>query len=532
MRTSRLSIVLGSIVLSAITCSVACSSGSDEGLAFHPKAGKTGASPDGGTAADPKKPSAVDPPDPVGPADLATVPVVDAIVPVAPSGQAGAGFEGITGGPNGPTTIFMNRNGGTFRAGNDDSAHGTSSVLQYYGRASAQFPAARYSDAEWQQILACVSKEYAGINVQITDQKPAGGAYLQLNVGDTWANVIGLSSNIGGIAPLGPCQVVPQAVGFVFGKIYDQPGYGGLRGVCEAAAHEIGHSLSLSHESLATDLMSYAAASEGKHFQDRASSCGTTPGAESCSCGAGTQDAHSQLLQIVGAQSANPPPPPPPPPSMDGGAVDGGEATMPTVSIFSPAEGSTLAANSNIDIVVDSTDSADVSLYWAFTNRTLACDASIQGVTCTKVGNRSTWTLFAGSGARSFFALATGASGTKSQTPQRTITLGDGTPKIVDAPPTISPQFPAANMVVEPGGEIVFQAQVTDDKGVADVRAVWSYNGGSYDYVMAQSTTPGVYVARTSISTVAPSGPRTVTFQAKDTAGQRTVGTPISVEVR
>jgi len=90
-------------------------------------------------------------------------------------------------------------------------------------------------------------------------------------------------------------------VGFVFQAIYDTPGYGGLRGTCEAVAHEIGHTLSLSHERLATDLMSYAPANPAKKFQDSPSACGVSAQApESCSCGGATQSSRRQLLSVVG----------------------------------------------------------------------------------------------------------------------------------------------------------------------------------------------------------------------------------------
>jgi hypothetical protein len=438
------------------------------------------------------------------------------------------GFAGATGGP--PVTVFLERNGGTFVAGADDATHHVSSVLSYYGRASATLPAAGYTGAAWQELVDCVKAQYKDINVVITDEKPAGGAYTELVVSNTWASTaLGITNGIGGIAPLGACRVVPQAVGFVFEAIYDTPGYGGVRGACEATAHEIGHTLSLSHERLANDLMSYAPAGPSKKFQDEASACGVSSQApEACSCGGATQSSHGQLLSVVGPASAG-----------GGGATGGGgtgaDTVAPTVSIVSPAAGASLPGNAVIDVVVDASDDkalSEVKLVWQYTGAVLGCDASIQGVSCVRAGTRYTFTILVGSGTRSFYAYARDAAGNTAATQVVTIQATSATPAPVVGPPVVTPQLPGESDVIAPGGDVIFQAQVDADRAISDVRAVWGYSGGTLEYPMVVTSTPGVYQARTTVSTSATAGWRTVTIQASDDKGRRTVAATRNIYVQ
>jgi hypothetical protein len=439
------------------------------------------------------------------------------------------GFAGATGGP--PVTVFLERNGGTFTAGADDATNHVSSVLAYYGRSSTTLPAAGYTGASWQELVDCVKARYQDINVVITDERPAGGAYTELVVSNTWASTaLGITNGVGGIAPLGACRVVPQAVGFVFEAIYDTPGYGGVRGACESAAHEIGHTLSLSHERLATDIMSYAPADPGKAFQDAPSACGVSSQApEACSCGGATQSSHQQLLSLVGHAGTG------------GGTTGGGAGTTtgdtvaPTVSIVSPAGGASLPGNAVIDVVVDATDEsalAEVKLVWQYTGAVLGCDASIQGVSCTHVGTRYTWSILVGSGPRSFYAYARDAAGNTKATPVVTVDATSAAPPPVEAPPAITTQLPGDNDVVSPGADIIFQATVSSGRAISDVRAVWGYTGGTLEYPMAVTTTAGVYQARTTVSATAAAGWRTVTVQASDDKGRRTLAATRNVYVQ
>jgi hypothetical protein len=431
------------------------------------------------------------------------------------SAEKGMGLASAAGGL--PVTVFLNRAGGTYTAGADDASRHVSSVLSYYGRPSVSLPPAGYSGASWQELVDCVAAQYQGINVVVTDVKPAAGAYTELVVSNTWAGTaLGITNGIGGIAPLGACRVVPQAVGFVFEAIYDTPGYGGVRGTCEAVAHEIGHTLSLSHERLATDLMSYAPASPAKKFQDSPSACGVSAQApESCSCGGATQSSHQQLLAIVGAGTG-----------AGGGGGTTGDTTPPTVRIVSPTSGTSVPGNANVTIVVDASDdqaATEVKLVWQYTGATLACDAAYAGVSCTHVGTRYTWTILVGSGTRSFYAYARDAAGNAAATTIVTVEATSATTPPVEEPPIVAVQLPGENQTVGRGADLIFQADVRGARAISDVRAVWTYPGGSLEYPMALTTTPGVYQARTTVTTTAAPGWRGVEIQAADDKGRRTL---------
>ena len=433
------------------------------------------------------------------------------------SAEKGMGFAAAAGGL--PVTVFLNRAGGTYTAGADDASRHVSSVLSYYGRPSVSLPAAGYSGASWQELVDCVAAQYQGINVAITDVKPTGGAYTELVVSNTWAGTaLGITNGIGGIAPLGACRVVPQAVGFVFEAIYDTPGYGGVRGTCEAVAHEIGHTLSLSHERLATDLMSYAPANPAKKFQDSASACGVSAQApESCSCGAATQSSRQQLLSIVGGGTGT---------GTGTGGGTTGDTTAPTVSIVSPASGTSAPGNANVTIVVDASDDqalAEVKLVWQYTGAVLACDAAYAGVTCSHVGTRYTWTILVGSGSRSFYAYARDAAGNGTATTVVSVEATSATAPPATDPPVVAVQLPGDNQTIAKGSDLIFQAEVQGARAISDVRAVWTYPGGSLEYPMALTTTPGVYQARTTVATTAQPGWRGVEIQAADDKGRRTI---------
>lgn len=91
-----------------------------------------------------------------------------------------------------------------------------------------------------------------------------------------------------------------------------------------------------------------------------------------------------------------------------------------------------------------------------------------------------------------------------------------------DEPPTVGMQLPGDGQVYAAGSQVFFQAAISDDVGLSNIQATWSTDDQTVVYPMVETTTPGVYQASTTVSTVAPSGPRTVDISATDTAGQVT----------
>lgn len=454
---------------------------------------------------------------------------IDVVVPAPPAlGASDGELRMGTAASAAPVVVYMHRSGRRYTPGWDDAKSGVSSVLSYYKLGPIDFPAATFTDAEWSELLARVRAYFSRYAVTITDARPATGVYTEIAVGAASGAVLGLSNNTTGIAPLGSCRVVPGAVGFVFHELYTGPykaWYGAVAGAAETVAHEIGHTLSLSHEQLDADLMSYAPWSPAKDFQDAPSACGTSSTAvEPCSCGGATQNSRAQLLTMVGAR----PTPPPPPPTT-------GDTKPPVVTIASPAEGASVPGNAVVDVSVDATDDvgvASVELYWEYSDRVLACDDAAGFATCTRAGARTTWHVNAGTGPRRFHAIAKDAAGNRAQSATRSITLtGAPPPPPVDAPPAVTPDLPRAGTVLTRGGTITFRVRVTDDKSVGDVRAHWGYPGGSLEYAMKTTSTAGVYEATTTVSATAAAGKRTVWFSATDGAGQRTTSPAVEVTI-
>ncbi len=188
--------------------------------------------------------------------------------------------------------------------------------------------------------------------------------------------------------------------------------------------------------------------------------------------------------------------------SGGGGGGGGDDTTPPEVRIVSPSAGSSVPGNANVTIVVDATDhqvATDVMLVWQFSGATFACDAAYAGVTCSHVGSRYTWTILIGSGSRSFYAYARDAAGNTAATFEAT----SATVPPVENPPVVTVHLPGDGPTIARGAELIFQADVRGARAISDVRAVWTYPGGSLEYPMAVTTTPGVYQARATVTVTA-----------------------------
>lgn len=359
-----------------------------------------------------------------------------------------------------PLPIFMNRNGGTYRPGNDDSRQNTSIVPNRQSTVSA-FSG---SNTQWNQVVDCVTTMFAPYNVVIVEQEPSGGEYIESVVGGT-PQQVGLPNGVGGVAPIDSfqCNIIPNAIVFTFADVVGND----PQTTCEIAAQEIAHAISLDHEYHCPDPMTYLGGCGDKTFRDYDAQCGEySPRA--CNCGRPSQNSVEVLIEKLGANSGMPPPPPP------------NDPIPPVVSIISPADGANLPQDSTIQVVAEATDDMTLSateLIWEFSNSVFPCptNQNAGSVTCTRSGNTSTWSLRVGQGDRRFSVRARDAANNVTTTPTRTIHLGTGMPMPTDMiDPQVSVSSPGDGDTLLANSTIRVVAVASDDTGLASVDLVWS----------------------------------------------------------
>jgi hypothetical protein len=368
-----------------------------------------------------------------------------------------------------PLPVYLERRQITYTAGADNSSTNRSSVV---GSGSATVGGFRGGDAAWQQVVACVQDQFARFNVEVTDVEPTSGEYVEAHFGGTPGQV-GLPNGVGGVAPIDnfSCNIIPRAVVYIFSDVLG----GSAQLNCEVAAQEIAHAFSLDHEFLCQDPMTYLSGCGDKTFQDTNAQCGEFEPRQ-CNCGRGAQNSVAIMLDKLGAAG--------------GSVTDPNDATPPTAAIVSPANDATLPANHTMTVIADATDNAQVvstELIWDFNGQVFGCPTSVSGgaVTCTRSGNRSTWTLNVGEGDRTFSVRVRDAGGNQIVTPSRTIHLtADGTtpPPPVDdtVPPVVTMVSPNDGAELQANSIIQVSAQATDDHGLAAVELLWTFSGDSF----------------------------------------------------
>jgi hypothetical protein len=203
--------------------------------------------------------------------------------------------------PGDGLTIFLNPKGGSYRAGADDPVAGTSSVVASSGRREVRIPAYR-GDADWNDLVTCVTTELSGLRFGVTDERPTSGAYVEVAVGGDGSE-LGMKG-YAGVAPIdtASCLPIDRAVVFVFASTLH-----GLRGACEATVAEIGHVATLDHSFDCSDPMSYLAGCGDRHLQDADLECGELA-ARPCVCNRASQNPRALLEQLVGATPSETPP--------------------------------------------------------------------------------------------------------------------------------------------------------------------------------------------------------------------------------
>lgn len=197
-----------------------------------------------------------------------------------------------------PIKIWINTEGGTYEGGNTtDSATNTTALLS--SSDSLTVPAMTTFDRD--ELIQCVTDHYAPYNVMIVETEPTSGTYIEAVVGGSGA-LLGDTSILGIASADNFCDISEGGIAFSFSD-----GHRGIQRaqeeLCATVAHEVGHLLSLQHEVMETDLMSYVTVYESntKAFEDATSACGVYPGQEtSCDCGGSTTNSSQRLIDHVG----------------------------------------------------------------------------------------------------------------------------------------------------------------------------------------------------------------------------------------
>jgi MYXO-CTERM domain-containing protein len=414
-----------------------------------------------------------------------------------------------------PLKIFLNRNGGTYSPGQDDSRRNTS-IVPTQTSTIGPFP---YSDNAWRAVVDCVTQQFAAFNVQIVEtEPPANERYVEHVIGGSPGD-LGLPRGVGGVAPIDNfnCNVIDVAINYTFAEVY-----GDVQSICETAAQEIAHSFSLDHELYCPDPMTYLGGCGPKSFQDSNQQCGEFQ-ARSCNCGRPSQNSVQIMLQKLGAADGDNPVEPPP-----------DDPTPPTVAITSPADGANLLQDSTITITANATDDvaiATTELVWDFTGDVFGCPTTVGGgaLTCTRTGSVSTWSVRVGQGQRTFAVRARDTAGNVSETSRRTINLTpDGSsapPPPVDdtAPPSATIQSPADRAVLPANTTMTVVATAADDVALGSVELLWRATGDVFPcpfqgqaVTCTQSGATFTWVLNVGV------GQRPFAVRAIDTAGQTT----------
>jgi len=226
--------------------------------------------------------------------------------------------------------IYMNKNGGTFTPGNNDSRTNRSSIPNQ----TSTIAPWNISDAAWQQIMTCVKAQFAPFDVQITDVDPGQVPHIESVVAGSPQDV-GMQQGVGGVSPFtSDCSTIPNSIVYTFAEVFGND----YQTVCEVVAQEVSHSFGLDHEYLCSDPMTYLTGCGAKSFQNQDVPCGEYS-ARTCACGQSTQNSVAMLSARIG--------------------VNGGDTTPPTVAIQSPADGATVAPGFTVS--VNATDDNAVS---------------------------------------------------------------------------------------------------------------------------------------------------------------------------
>jgi hypothetical protein len=189
-------------------------------------------------------------------------------------------------------TIYLNRHGGNYTVGTNDSVANT----QIFSSGPVTAPAYPFGDAEWNATRDCIAQIFAPFDVSVVDVDPGPVDHMEIVV-TTLPSVFGLPSTNGGIAPGDPtCTLLERGLALTFASVY---GPQDIRGVCESAAAMAGITYGLDFAMHCPDVMTFLGGCGDKAFRNVTAECGEYQ-PRACRCGGTTQNAYQVLATRLG----------------------------------------------------------------------------------------------------------------------------------------------------------------------------------------------------------------------------------------
>jgi MYXO-CTERM domain-containing protein len=382
-----------------------------------------------------------------------------------------------------PLPIYLNRWGGTFYGGHDDSSTNHSSIVPGGANSLSGFGG---NDGQWNTVLGCVQDMFSRFNVYVTDVEPLDGDYVECAVGGT-PDEAGMGYGVGGVAPYDPgCGSMTNAIVFAFSEVYPRDDEG-LQSLCETVTQEVAHAFSLDHEFMCEDPMTYLDGCGAKEFRDVYAPCGEWEERD-CMCGdsADTQNSVQMLWDILGPGEGITPPPPP------------DDREPPTLALLSPADETTVLSDSKLQVVATASDDiglVTVTLEWFHSDDGLPCPGAGNGWDCTVDGDTYTWNVEVTEGLREFAVRARDVMGKVAETETRWVWLSDDLedtkPEDV-TPPELTLIYPTPDMYIPfEQEELTFIFTAYDETtDVLEAGLVRSFGGGSF-VIPCIETEPG-----------------------------------------
>lgn len=187
-----------------------------------------------------------------------------------------------------PVVVFLNKDGGTYTPGFDDSRTNLSSIVNQ----TTVAPAWTVTPGAWQTLLDCVKQKFAPFNVQVTDVDPGNAAHFEIAF--VHDGFLGFAAPA--VAPF-KCDMVPNGIGFVVQSYADA----NPANACALAVYNVANMLGIEPVAACPDAMSFDVAScPSAPFSNTPLPCGTNAPAN-CMCGGGTtQTSFAKMLAAAG----------------------------------------------------------------------------------------------------------------------------------------------------------------------------------------------------------------------------------------